>query len=112
MTWHPTGVALGTFPAGSMREVHLNGTSVLLVRISEAVRAVTAICPHEGGILADGTLSGSRVACPVHGATFDALTGRVLADPDGIEPPQGAVDPLTVYPTRVVEGLVEVSLPE
>ncbi|MCI4354742.1 MAG: Rieske 2Fe-2S domain-containing protein [Thermoplasmata archaeon] len=112
MAWRPTGVALGAFPSGSMREVHLNGASVLLVRIAEAVRAVGAICPHEGGILADGTLSGSRVICPVHAATFDALTGRVLADPDGIEPPQGGVEPLAVYPTRVVDGIVEVDVPE
>jgi nitrite reductase/ring-hydroxylating ferredoxin subunit len=112
MAWLPTGVAFGAFPPGSMREVHLAETSVLLVRISESVRATEAICPHEGGILADGSLSGSRVVCPVHGATFDALTGRVLADPDGVEPPQGAVEPLRTYPTRVVDGLIEVSLPD
>jgi nitrite reductase/ring-hydroxylating ferredoxin subunit len=112
MAWVSTSVAIGAFPSGSMREVHVGETSVLLVRIAEAVRAVEAICPHAGGILADGSLSGSRIACPVHGATFDALTGRVLADPDGIEPPQGGVSALQVYPTRVVDGLVEVGLPD
>ncbi|MCI4339926.1 MAG: Rieske 2Fe-2S domain-containing protein [Thermoplasmata archaeon] len=110
MAWKATGVAVGAFPPGSMREVHLGATSVLLVRIAEAVRAVAAVCPHEGGILADGTLSGSRIVCPVHAATFDALTGRVLADPDGIEPPQGGVTPLEVYPTRLVDGFIEVGL--
>jgi|HubBroStandDraft_1064217.scaffolds.fasta_scaffold990099_1 nitrite reductase/ring-hydroxylating ferredoxin subunit len=112
MAWYPTGVALGAFPSGSMREVHVAQSSVLLVRIAEAVRAVEAICPHAGGILADGTLSGSRVMCPVHGATFDALTGRVLTDPDGIEPPEGGVSSLQAYPTRVVDGLVEVEFPD
>ncbi len=112
MAWQRTGVAIGAFPPGSMREVHLAATSVLLVRLADAVRATGAICPHEGGILADGTLSGSRIACPVHGATFDALTGRVMADPDGIEPPQGAIGPIPVFPTRVVDGMVEVSLPD
>ncbi|MCI4360505.1 MAG: Rieske 2Fe-2S domain-containing protein [Thermoplasmata archaeon] len=112
MTWHATGVAVGTLPTGSMREVHLNDAPVLLVRVAGAVRAVDAICPHEGGILADGSLSGDRIACPVHGATFDGLTGRVLVDPDGVEPPQGGVVPLVAYATRVVEGMVEVDLPE
>src|SRR5271156_6062050 len=112
MAWYATGVAIGAFPTGSMREVHVGETAVLLVRIAEAVRAVEAICPHAGGILADGTLSGNRLTCPVHGATFDALTGRVFADPDGVEPPQGGVSPLPVYPPRVVDGLVEVGLPE
>ena len=110
MAWFKTGVAFKAFPAGTMREVDLDGTGVLLVRLAEDVHALGSICPHEGGILADGTLDGARVKCPVHGATFDAQTGAVLADPDGIEPPTGAIDAETRYPTRVVDGMIEVDL--
>ena len=110
MPWRKTGLALDAIPKGSMREVNLDGTSVLLVRLSEAVRAVAAVCTHEGGILGDGQLSGSRLTCPEHQASFDVLTGTVLADPDGVEPPAGAIGPIASYPTRVVEGLVEVEL--
>ena len=111
MAWRKTGVAVDAFPAGSKQEVHLEGTSVLLVRLGETVRATAAICTHEGGILADGMLEGQRLTCPVHSAVFDVTTGAVLSDPDGIEPPQGAIPPIASYLTRVVEGMVEVDLP-
>ena len=110
MAWSKTGIAYGAFPPGTMREVDLEGTPVLLVRLAADVHAVGAICSHEGGILADGTLAANRVTCPVHGAAFDVRSGHVLADPDGVEPPAGQIDALTRYPTRVVDGFVEVDL--
>lgn len=110
MVWHKTGVALGAFPSGTMREVDLAGTPVLLVRLAADVHAVAAICTHAGGILADGTLRAPRVTCPVHEAAFDVRTGAVLADPDATEPPEGRIEALARYPTRVVEGMVEVDL--
>ncbi len=110
MTWHKTGVALGAFPAGTMREVDLGGTAVLLVRLGVEVHALDAVCSHAGGILADGTLRGKRVTCPVHEAAFDVTTGAVLADPDAREPPEGGTAALTRYRTRVVEGFLEVEL--
>jgi nitrite reductase/ring-hydroxylating ferredoxin subunit len=109
MAWHKTGVAYDAFPAGAMREVNLGGTPVLLVRLASDVRATDAICTHEGGILAEGRLSGDKIVCPEHSATFDALTGRVVADPDG-EPPSGKIQPLSVYPVRISDGMVEVDL--
>src|SRR5437762_1898734 len=35
-----------------------------------------AVCPHRGGPLAAGTLTGSVVGCPWHGWTFDVTTGQ------------------------------------
>ena len=110
MPWLKTGMAVDGIPKGSMREVHLEGTPVLLVRLSESVRALAPVCTHEGGILSDGQLSGGRLTCPEHQAAFDVLTGRVVADPDGVEPPIGRIDPLATFPTRVVDGLIEVQL--
>ena len=110
MPWSKTGVALGTLPPGTMREVNLDGTSVLLVRLGPEVHAVAGICTHEGGILADGSLAGARITCPVHGAVFDARSGTVLADPDGVEPPTGVARPIQRYATRVADGMVEVEL--
>ena len=85
--------------------------SVLLARLGSAVFATESICPHIGGLLADGALAGPRLSCPEHGAVFDVTTGKVIADPFGVEPPEGGVDPLTTYPTRVVGGMIEVDLP-
>lgn len=104
-------MALETLPSGSMREVMVGATSLTLARWGEVVAAVEALCPHLGGSLADGTLDGPRLRCPLHGATFDARTGEVLEDPFGLVPPEGGVDPLTVYPTRVAAGMIEVDVP-
>jgi len=38
--------------------------------------------------------------CPVHGAKFDPVSGAALCPP--------AVAPLRVFPTRLVDGWVEV----
>lgn len=64
--------------------------------------AVSALCPHEDGPLADGWLEGDTVVCPWHGFDFDVATGtcRVADDLS-----------ISVYRTRVIDGVVEVELP-
>jgi nitrite reductase/ring-hydroxylating ferredoxin subunit len=111
MTWRTTGVDESTLLAGSPREVMVGSTSVLLIRLPGGIRAVDAVCPHLGGLLADGTLTGARLACPEHGATFDVTSGSVVVDPFGIEPPEGGVAPIGAYPTRLAAGRIEVDLP-
>ncbi len=110
MPWWSTGIAAATLAPGGSREVMLEMRSVLLVNIEGSISAVEATCPHLGGILADGKLEGPRLTCPEHGAVFDAPSGKVIADPFGVEPPDGAVDPLMTFPTRIVAGLIEVEL--
>ncbi|MFZ1022890.1 MAG: Rieske (2Fe-2S) protein [Thermoplasmata archaeon] len=110
MTWKPTGVAAVTLTEGMSREVTVGSHSVLLVTWGGRVHALTGICPHLGGILADGLVEGGHVTCPEHNAQFDIGTGQVLVDPFGMEPPQGGVDPLQSYPTRVEAGMIEVDL--
>jgi nitrite reductase/ring-hydroxylating ferredoxin subunit len=64
--------------------------------------AVSALCPHEDGPLADGWVERGAVICPWHGFDFDLATGRSAAAPRlGV----------TVYPVRVRGGDVEVDLP-
>ena len=111
MGWKPTSVAAATLAPGSLREVAVGGSSILLVRLAEEVRALDPYCPHAGGVLAEGSLEGPRLTCPVHAAVFHAGSGAVVEDPFGISPPDGGVDPLTLYPVRVVAGMVEVDLP-
>jgi nitrite reductase (NADH) small subunit len=65
-------------------------------------RAVSALCPHEDGPLADGWLEGDAVVCPWHGFDFDLATGGCRVS-DGLS--------IAVYRTRVSNGMVEVELP-
>jgi nitrite reductase/ring-hydroxylating ferredoxin subunit len=63
--------------------------------------AVSALCPHEDGPLADGWLEGETVVCPWHGFDFDLSNGECrVADDLSIG----------VYATRVVNGMVEVDV--
>jgi nitrite reductase/ring-hydroxylating ferredoxin subunit len=66
--------------------------------------ATQALCPHRQGPLSEGTLDGSTVTCPLHGAQFNVWTGVVLRGP--------AKDPLKTYAVTVDGdvGCVEVPL--
>jgi nitrite reductase/ring-hydroxylating ferredoxin subunit len=64
--------------------------------------AVSALCPHEDGPLAEGWLEGDSVVCPWHGFDFDLASGRCHVAEDLS---------IGVFPTRVVDGMVEVDVP-
>ena len=89
---------------GEMKQVSVNGTDVLLARVSGQFHALPAHCPHYGGELAKGALHGDRVVCPLHHACFNVTTGDLQ------EPP--ALDSLPCFNVRVENENVIVTLPE
>jgi len=48
---------------------------VALFNVDGVVHALAGNCPHMGGLLGNGTLTGSVVKCPEHGMRFDVTTG-------------------------------------
>ena len=82
---------------GAAVSVDIGGHTYALFRIDGRVQAIDGLCPHEGGPLAEGSVSRGVVTCPWHGWTFDACTGCSL-DPAG--------NNLAHYPTLVEEGNV------
>lgn len=70
--------ALAELPAGAPRPVEVDGTRIVLVRVGDAVHACGDVCPHRGGWLSEGRLSGIRLACPLHGWIFDIRSGLCL----------------------------------
>jgi nitrite reductase/ring-hydroxylating ferredoxin subunit len=52
--------------------------------------------------MSEGHLRGSRLFCPLHGGSFDVESGCALGSP--------AMKRLTTYPTRVVDGTIEVAM--
>ena len=72
-----------------------------LDRLGEAVQNV---CTHAYAKLHEGRLRGSRLICPLHGASFDCRNGAVLGPP--------AVVPLKTYRVRIHDGYVEVAVGE
>lgn len=86
------------FPIGACRVVHTNGVRIAVFRLESGFYAIEDVCSHDGGELASGTLSGSEITCPRHGARFDITTGEVTAPP--------AYEAVAVLPVRITAGLV------
>ncbi|MGH7355119.1 MAG: Rieske (2Fe-2S) protein [Candidatus Rokuibacteriota bacterium] len=90
-------------PVGKAVYVEAAGLALAVFNLGGGrFRAVTPLCPHEDGPLAEGWLEGGSVVCPWHGYDFDLATGRCNVD---------ASLAVGVYETRVVDGEVEVDIP-
>ena len=63
-------------PAGEGRAFAVGDQQIAVFRLrSGAVRALSAVCPHRGGPIADGTIDGRVVMCPLHLNAFELETG-------------------------------------
>jgi nitrite reductase (NADH) small subunit/3-phenylpropionate/trans-cinnamate dioxygenase ferredoxin subunit len=80
-------------PPGRPVRVEVDGTAIVLARVGDHVYACGETCAHRGGPLSEGRLSGSRLACPWHGWSFDVRTGECLFPGRGARVPS--------YPARV-----------
>jgi 3-phenylpropionate/trans-cinnamate dioxygenase ferredoxin subunit len=87
---------------GSMQACSLGDREIVLCRTRDGVFALDNVCTHAYARMNEGRLRGTRIICPLHGASFDVRDGRVLGAP--------AVQPLTVHSVRVVDGTIEVSV--
>ncbi len=85
---------------GARRTVELDGVLALVVNVDGRPFAIEDVCTHDGAPLGDGAIEGDQVVCPRHGARFCLRTGAALAPP--------AYSPTACFPTRVVDGVVEV----
>jgi glycine betaine catabolism B len=65
----------------NMKEFEFEGQKICIINIDGKYYAIGSICTHEGGPLADGTLSGYEIECPWHGSKFDIRTGAVTSPP-------------------------------
>ncbi|MDQ6778693.1 MAG: Rieske 2Fe-2S domain-containing protein [Actinomycetota bacterium] len=66
------------------RRASVDGRPIALFRLPGGWAATDAACPHRGGPLADGLLTGRCVACPLHGSRFDLQTGAQIGGADSI----------------------------
>ena len=79
-------------PLGEGRAYPVGDTQVAVFRLRDgSVRALSAVCPHRGGPLADGQIDLKVVVCPLHLNAFDLTTGCSTSGQPA----------LTVYAVRV-----------
>jgi nitrite reductase/ring-hydroxylating ferredoxin subunit len=63
-------------PIGEGRAYPLGDTSVAVFRLRNGkLCAVSAVCPHAGGPIADGQTDDRVVVCPLHLHAYDLTTG-------------------------------------
>ncbi len=67
-------------PANKMILVVVAGKEVLLANVDGSYHAIANKCTHLGGSLSKGSLEGSIVTCPRHGARFDVKTGQAIGN--------------------------------
>ena len=104
--------AVGDIPPGSRRLVTVRGRPIAIFNVDGEYFGLFNRCPHQGGSLCDGELSGlvesdapgeyrytrrgEILRCPWHGWEFDIRTGQSWCDPARIR--------TRSYPIEVAPG--------
>ena len=103
----------GNIPLREGRAVQVAGREIALFNLGPSTAlgaggqflATDNQCPHQGGPLCDGIVTGTSVVCPLHAWKVDLTSGCV-------ERPATATDHcVRTYPTRVEDGIVLIELP-
>ncbi|HEY2760088.1 MAG TPA: Rieske 2Fe-2S domain-containing protein [Pirellulales bacterium] len=75
MAWHRIA-SIVDCPPGKSLEVIIGERVVALFNMNGEFFALDGVCPHQGGPLSEGEISGCIVTCPWHGWQFDVRTGQ------------------------------------
>lgn len=92
----------GEIAVGGVKITRVDDTEVAVFRLDDGYWAIEDVCTHDGGPVAEGTVTDGLVECPRHGATFDVRTGAAKSFP--------ATSPVATYAVRVVGDEIQVSL--
>jgi len=86
-----TVAKVGEIPEGGVKVVRVDDEPVAVFLVGGQYYAISDLCTHDGGELADGVLDGHVIECARHGARFDIRTGAALALPATGAVPRHAV---------------------
>jgi len=86
---------------GEVTEVIIGGTAIAIANVDGNYHALNNSCPHAGGPLGEGSLSGSMLRCPYHDWGFDVTDGSCQTNPEISVP---------IYPVVVEKTAVCVQL--
>ena len=67
--------------SGEMMAVTIGDDQVLLTNIDGSFHAIDDVCSHAYACLSDGDINGEEAACPLHGGSFNAITGVAINPP-------------------------------
>lgn len=87
----------------SMAIAH-KGIELLICHADGQFYIVENRCTHQNMPLSGGRIRNGYLSCPVHGMRYKLDSGDPLGELSRI--------PLTHFPTRILDGQIQVSLPE
>ncbi|RPI29495.1 MAG: nitrite reductase small subunit NirD [Acidobacteria bacterium] len=88
-------------PEGQARVYQVAGREIAVFNLRGDFHALDNICPHRGGPLGEGFISGSEVTCPWHAWSFDIKTGAYTFDPELA---------VQTFEVRIQNGEIQVAL--
>ena len=88
------------FEEGKGKLVVVNNQKIAMFKHEGKIGAISHICAHKGGPLADGKIENNLVVCPWHGWQFDPFTG---------ESPEAFPDSVPAFEVKIEDGKVLVS---
>jgi nitrite reductase (NADH) small subunit len=91
-------------PLREGRSVRIGDLDIAVFNLGDRFLAVDNRCPHNGGPLADGIVSGSTVVCPLHAWKIDLECGSV-------KKPTETAACVRTFCTRVDEGTLLLEVP-
>jgi len=96
--------ACENIPLREGRLAVLGGRQIAIFNLGDRFLAIENRCPHRGGPLVEGIVSGTTVVCPLHAWKIGLETGSVAN-------PESPVACVITYPARVMDGVVQLQLP-
>jgi nitrite reductase (NADH) small subunit len=90
-------------PLREGRAVKMGDREIAIFNLGDRFLAVGNRCPHKGGPLADGIVSGSTVVCPLHAWKFSLENGQGVSGPS-------VSSCVETFRTRVEDGVVWLEL--
>ena len=85
--------------------MNVAGREIAIFNLGDRVLAIDGRCPHKGGPLAEGIVTGSTVVCPLHAWKISLETGS-------ISKPNENPACVATYRTRIESGIVLIEVPE
>jgi nitrite reductase (NADH) small subunit len=92
-------------PPREGRAVLVGDRELAVFNLGDRFLATDPQCPHQGGPLCDGIVTGTSVVCPLHAWKIDLDSGAV------VRPSHGRDHCVGTYQTRVDDGVVSILIP-
>ncbi len=97
-----TVARVGDIRVGELRYAEAGDTTICLANVNGEILALDNACTHERAPLCDGSLTGDRLECPLHGGAFNVRSGEPLSYP--------AVFPVKTYRVEIDGDKIRVGI--